>query len=91
MSERRTVWRSKRRAQLPPEARELAERLVRAGLRFGIALAAVRQQHLLEQSGFPLGERAVHAQVPRLDAVPHEARRDPRDGERVLVEQHTIA
>ena len=77
MSERRTAWRSERRAQLAPEARQLAERLARAGLRFGVALAPVRQQHLLEQSGFALGERAVHAEVPGLDAVPHEARRRP--------------
>ena len=74
---RRTVWRNSAVRSRRPRPGELAERLGRARLRFGIALPAVRQQHLLEQARFALGERAVHAEVPRLDAVPHERRRTP--------------
>ena len=85
------AWRSIAVRSWRPEPGELAERLGRARLRFGVALAPVRQQHLFEQPRFAFGERAVHAQVPRLDAVPHEPGGDPRDRERVVVEQHAVA
>src|SRR4051794_8358685 len=74
-----------RGAQLPTHRRQLAELLLQAGSRFGVALAHVRQQHLAEEHRFALGERAVHAQVTSLDAAGEEAGGDAHDLERVVV------
>src|SRR4029078_322469 len=79
-----------RGAQLTSEPRELADGLDLARARLGVALRAVREQPLLEQFRLAFDERVVHAQVPRLDAELQELLRDPRDRERVLVEQGAI-
>ena len=67
-----------------------ARRASRSRAALGIALAPVRHEHLLEERRLALDERAVHAQVPRFDAELHERLRDPRDRERVLVEERPI-
>ena len=53
----------------------------------GLRWRGVRQEHLAEQHGLPLGERAVHAEMARFDApLRRSRRRHGRDLERVVVE-----
>ena len=77
--------------QPPAETGELAERLGGARLRLGVALAPVRQEHLLEQAA----SRSANARYMRRcrGSIPcrMNVAADPGDGERVLVEQHPVA
>ena len=70
-----------RRVQLSGQRRELPQLL--RGARPGLLGAGPqdRRHELLDQAGLALDAALVHPQMPRLDAVPGQPRRGPRDGQ----------
>ena len=78
------AWRSSAAGSLPQSA-ELAQRLDGLGVGLGVALLEHRHHDLLEEAGLAFGGVLVHAQVAGLDAEAHEAGRQVRHHERVLV------
>src|SRR5829696_77113 len=80
-----------RRVQPDRQRGELADGLLGAAARLGVALAHQRRDDLLEEADLPIRGGPVRPQVPRLDAEAGHLGGAGRDGERVPVVRPALA